>query len=119
MSLYKYVPPDRLDVLRNLRTRFTQANAQNDPFEFRPLVTRWRRPEVSAQILSESFDRRFSEGMLEQYGQPRMDYIKRKWPALLTSLKVVGLMKAEQQSESEVPEKNSSRTEPPSRNIFS
>jgi hypothetical protein len=38
MLLYKYVTPARIDVLENLRIRFTQPNACNDPFEFRPLV---------------------------------------------------------------------------------
>lgn len=36
MLLYKYVTPDRIDVLENGRIRFTQANSLNDPFEIRP-----------------------------------------------------------------------------------
>jgi hypothetical protein len=63
MSLYKYVPPERLDVLRNLRIRFTQPGAQNDPFELRPVVERFRRREVARQALakplSEEWDRQF------------------------------------------------------------
>ena len=35
--LYKYVPPARIDVLRTLHVRFTQASALNDPFELRPV----------------------------------------------------------------------------------
>jgi hypothetical protein len=56
MSLYKYIPPERLDVLRNLRIRFTQPGAQIDPFEFRPLVDRFRRPEKAAESLSEEWN---------------------------------------------------------------
>ena len=37
MSLYKYLPPERLDVLARGMIRFTQPAALNDPFEFRPL----------------------------------------------------------------------------------
>ena len=34
--LYKYVSPERIEVLLNKRLRFTQACALNDPFEFSP-----------------------------------------------------------------------------------
>ena len=37
MFYYKYLPPERIDVLRDLSIRFTQPSAQNDPFEFRPI----------------------------------------------------------------------------------
>jgi hypothetical protein len=36
MSLYKYVTPDRIDILRERQIRFTQPGALNDPFELRP-----------------------------------------------------------------------------------
>jgi len=36
MDLYKYVVPDRIDVLTAGRIRFSQAIALNDPFELRP-----------------------------------------------------------------------------------
>ena len=35
---YKYLHPDRCDVICNLKIRFTQASALNDPFEAVPLV---------------------------------------------------------------------------------
>jgi Protein of unknown function (DUF2971) len=34
--LYKYLRPERVDVLRKLEIRFTQPDALNDPFELRP-----------------------------------------------------------------------------------
>ena len=34
--LYKYVRPERLDIIKGLEVRFTPANALNDPFELRP-----------------------------------------------------------------------------------
>lgn len=33
-TLYKYVTPERIDILNNLNIRFTQPSALNDPFEF-------------------------------------------------------------------------------------
>lgn len=38
MKLYKYVVPDRVDVLQNRSIRFTQPEYLNDPFELRPRV---------------------------------------------------------------------------------
>jgi len=35
-TFYKYLHPERVDVLRNLRIRFTQVSALNDPFESLP-----------------------------------------------------------------------------------
>jgi len=36
MTLYKYLHPDRIDLLQNLLIRFTQPGAFNDPFEMQP-----------------------------------------------------------------------------------
>lgn len=36
--LYKYLSPNRLEVLENLEIRFTQPRALNDPFEASPLL---------------------------------------------------------------------------------
>lgn len=38
MPYYKYVVPDRIDVLSNLKIRFTQPSALNDPFEAFPAI---------------------------------------------------------------------------------
>lgn len=32
-SLFKYIPPERIDVLQGLKVRFTQPSALNDPYE--------------------------------------------------------------------------------------
>ncbi len=37
MILYKYFPPERVDVLQNLKIRFSQPRIYNDPFELRPV----------------------------------------------------------------------------------
>lgn len=36
MTLFKYIRPERIDVIENLEIRFTQPDALNDPFELRP-----------------------------------------------------------------------------------
>ncbi len=36
--LYKYLPPERIDVLKNLKIRFSPLGSLNDPFEALPLV---------------------------------------------------------------------------------
>jgi hypothetical protein len=36
VSLYKYLVPERFDVLRNAKVRFSQPMALNDPFEMKP-----------------------------------------------------------------------------------
>jgi len=38
MTLFKYIRPERLDVIDNLEIRFTQPNALNDPFELHPPI---------------------------------------------------------------------------------
>jgi len=39
MRLYKYLHPNRIDVLRKLRIRFSSPNVLNDPFELKPVLT--------------------------------------------------------------------------------
>ena len=36
MNLYKYLPPERVDIIENLKIRFTQTAVLNDPFESFP-----------------------------------------------------------------------------------
>jgi hypothetical protein len=40
MSTFKYLSPDRTDVLKNQEIRFTQVKYLNDPFEFLPVISR-------------------------------------------------------------------------------
>jgi hypothetical protein len=39
MKIYKYLSPERMDVLSRCRIRYTQPGAFNDPFEVKPYVT--------------------------------------------------------------------------------
>src|ERR1041385_797367 len=49
MLVYKYVHPDRIDVLRNGLVRFTQAHSLNDPFETFPSFDRLRESLIKRQ----------------------------------------------------------------------
>jgi hypothetical protein len=103
MRLYKYIPPERLDVLRNLRVRFTQPGAQNDLFELRPVVDRFRRHEVARQTLakplSEEWDRQFSDKILKQFGSQFVNEIERIHPGPLASKKEAALAMADAESD--------------------
>jgi hypothetical protein len=39
MTLYKYLNPERIDVVENLKIRFTQPLYLNDPYETNPVIT--------------------------------------------------------------------------------
>ena len=36
--LFKYLPAERIDVLENLKIRFSPLGSLNDPFEAQPLI---------------------------------------------------------------------------------
>src|SRR4051794_4581312 len=50
MKLYKYVSPERIDILTNNTIRFTQPLAWNDPFELRPFYNNHTAKEPFVQI---------------------------------------------------------------------
>lgn len=56
-ELFKYLPPERTDVLRNLRIRYTQVSALNDPFESFPGVRlenrAWYMKYFKARVIAE------------------------------------------------------------------
>jgi hypothetical protein len=45
-SIFKYVGPDRIDIIKNLRIRFTQPSCCNDPFEAQLCVGGLDDPEL-------------------------------------------------------------------------
>lgn len=51
MSLYKYLPPERVDVLERLQIRFSPAVSANDAFELKPLTKGWASTETAKAIL--------------------------------------------------------------------
>lgn len=58
MTLYKYLDPERIDVLENKRLRFSQINALNDPFEGKPFYEQL----APRDVLKKSFGDGSSEG---------------------------------------------------------
>ena len=64
MTVYKYVAPERINVLRRERIRYTQASALNDPFELRPFFEAIA-PE--AQILNQLATTDLKPHLIELY----------------------------------------------------
>lgn len=56
MILFKYLPPDRMDVLRRRTLRFTQPGDFNDPFEFRPQIQAAASPDDVQAYVEEHFE---------------------------------------------------------------
>ena len=61
MILYKYLRPERIDVLRNRRIRFTQPGDLNDPFEFRPKIVEAASDATVRSYVEENFDKLVDE----------------------------------------------------------
>lgn len=51
--LYKYLHPDRIDVLQNCLIRFTQPRAFNDPFELKPSITKFTEKNTAKIMLND------------------------------------------------------------------
>lgn len=58
MLYYKYLRPERIDVIENLKIRFTQASALNDPFESFPAIVQkskeWYKKKFLAKVHREA-----------------------------------------------------------------
>lgn len=94
--LYKYLSPERIDVLESLRIRFTQVSALNDPFESLPGATlenpEWyktyfeRRRASAAQRLGLSSPPEQAERRRgEQFAHFLKCYTDREWLAELSA----------------------------------
>jgi Protein of unknown function (DUF2971) len=57
MILYKYLHPDRVDVLEQKMVRFTQPGDFNDPFEFRPYIESAASDEAVRDYVEANFDK--------------------------------------------------------------
>lgn len=56
MSLYKYLPPERIDVLEKLQIRFSPAISTNDIFELKPLTKGWASKETAQGYLTDKIE---------------------------------------------------------------
>jgi len=57
MELYKYVPPERVDILENLYIRFTQPSSLNDPGEFSVQIKKLINDDTLENTLDEGFEK--------------------------------------------------------------
>lgn len=64
-KLYKYVAPERVDILKNGNIRFTQHSGLNDRFDLRPIIKQM----ISNQNLEEKNKAGVSEGAKENMAQ--------------------------------------------------
>ncbi|MGV3659575.1 MAG: DUF2971 domain-containing protein [Prosthecobacter sp.] len=67
MILYKYLSPDRLDVVRNRTIRFTQPSGLNDPFECKPPLQSLDKDPQIRSLVEERFEE-LVEAELKEYG---------------------------------------------------
>jgi hypothetical protein len=69
MRLYKYLSPERIDVLENRCIRFTQASCFNDPFELFTTMDSYLRPLVTAVMLVKMKSTHYSRmlAIMEEY----------------------------------------------------
>ena len=65
MPLYKYLHPDRTDVLRNQCIRFSSPAALNDPFELKPHFAALATPEYAAAELRRALPRVLAEELAQ------------------------------------------------------
>ena len=76
LEYFKYLNPERIDVLKNLKIRYTQACALNDPFESFPGIIQrdkeWYKKAFMRNIESEAKDQNFrSDVKRKQYIRAR------------------------------------------------
>lgn len=88
MLLYKYLSPDRIDVLSNLTMRFTQPAAFNDPFESRPHLSYDIGLEASLKSLERvanecNMPEQDYQELLQKYVSGKIDH---KWPGAMRLL---------------------------------
>jgi hypothetical protein len=97
MRLYKYVHPDRIDILVNANIRFTQPPALNDPFEMRPVIAgAFEKDFVSGIFATEEYkinaERNFIEEIRKHplYADASEEDLVKYFNAVLPLLKPLG-----------------------------
>jgi len=78
MILYKYLPPDRIGVLKNAELRFTQPEEFNDAFDSAPLFDQLGTKDAFKEICYASYpwaSRQLHDRMLRDTLAPENAYI--------------------------------------------
>ena len=65
-AIFKYVSPDRIDILKNLQIRFTQPSCFNDPFEAQFCIDGFEDEALIAENVETLVRRRYREYVLHQ-----------------------------------------------------
>lgn len=55
MILYKYLPPERIDIIQNCKIRFTQYGDFNDPFELNPNIDKLAEENQIKELIDKDF----------------------------------------------------------------
>lgn len=76
MQLFKYLSPERADVLENLKIRFTQASALNDPFECFPGIVQKDKEWYKAAFLKKI--KREMSGLSIRSPAKRKQYVRQR-----------------------------------------
>ena len=82
MNLYKYLIPDRMDVLKNQSIRFSQHMALNDPFEMKPFFELLADDAIMKQLFCFGGEDTWNAGFDSSYSMIRMvfDEMKKYFP---------------------------------------
>ncbi|OOG51139.1 DUF2971 domain-containing protein [Polaromonas sp. C04] len=94
MPLYKYLHPDRTDVLRDQCIRFSSPAVLNDPFELKPHLAALATPEYAAAELQRALPRVLAEELAQLPAELRalvpekvlQAFLKAQLPAIQKSL---------------------------------
>jgi len=87
MNLYKFLHPDRIDVLRNKSIRFTQPNAFNDPFEFSPSFISFSKDSTFNEQFDDTVDMQIEDSLRKLPKEYRTDIVKSYLKKFLTANK--------------------------------
>jgi len=67
MKVFKYLAPDRIDILENKNIRFTQAKYLNDPFESLPFISK-----LMSEIESSDFYMKSIDPIIQEIGNRKL-----------------------------------------------
>lgn len=97
MALYKYVHPDRTDILRDQMIRFSPRSALNDPFELAPhlsgLSTSREIDEKADQLMPEAIEEIIAKlGNAPEIRETVVAYVKSRMPHVKLQTEIMGAL---------------------------
>lgn len=104
MKLYKYVPPERVDILENGKIAFTPPGRFKDPFEFRPELA-----ETTARALMKDTVRQHAKELIPNADTLSARQLKKARSALLKKADEQGVLARTRESFTKVIATNANR----------